>query len=164
MEIIKIAYLHGLNSNNLGPKNSWLKTVSNLFDPNINYKEPNIYRNLKSKILDFKPNLIIGSSMGGYFAYEIARELNINGILFNPAIHSRSFEPDMNEHEIGMYKPKLTFVFGEKDTVINPIKTQKLIESEMYNEYLIFQHGHDTPLELFKEIVKENIEKRITNI
>jgi hypothetical protein len=30
---VKIAYLHGLESNNIGKKNDWLRTVASVYDP-----------------------------------------------------------------------------------------------------------------------------------
>jgi hypothetical protein len=150
---LKIAYLHGLESNNLGPKNEWLKTISNLFDPLIDYREVFIYQKLKLPIRDFNPDVIIGSSMGGYFAFEIAKDLNISCILFNPALHSRSFEPDTSGYKKGIFKPKMHFVFGENDSVINPFKTIEIIKKEGFfdENYTLLSHAHSTSLELFKE-------------
>ena len=150
---MKITYLHGLESNNLGIKNDWLKTYSELFDPYINYKESKVYQSLKKQIADFKTDIIIGSSMGGFFGYEIAKELNINAILFNPALHSRSMTPDMTGYQKGQYKPIIYFVFGQNDEVINPTDTIKLINNDEYKEkdYIILNHGHQTPYEIFKQ-------------
>jgi hypothetical protein len=47
---VKIAYLHRLESNNLGEKNDWLKSYSELFDPCIDYKE------VKKEIIYFTEN------------------------------------------------------------------------------------------------------------
>lgn len=158
---MKIAYLHGLESNNLGPKNEWLKSISELLDPLIDYREKNIYQKLKTTISAFQPDLIIGSSMGGYFAFEIAKELNISSILFNPALHSRNFEPDTNGYEKGIYNPKMYFVFGENDLIINPLKTIEIIKKEGFvNEnYTLLSHAHNTSLELFKEEIIKFINK-----
>ncbi|AZB21610.1 hypothetical protein EG338_05590 [Kaistella haifensis] len=158
--MIKIAYLHGLGANNLSPKNEWLKSFAEVFDPQINYHEEKIYQKLKSKIKNYKPEIIIGSSMGGFFAYKIARELNINAILFNPALHSRSFEPDMRGFEDEKFKPNISFVFGKNDEIINPEKTIEILESEGYDleNYKIYNHGHDTPLEVFKSEILPDLE------
>lgn len=149
---MKIVYLHGLDSNNVSPKNDWLKTFSELFDPQIDYRENNIYQNLKSEVAKFKPNLIIGSSMGGYFGYEFAKEFNINAILFNPALHSRSYQPDMTGLDNGKFKPSIQFVFGKNDTVINAKITMEILIKEGFtNEnFTLLNYGHDTSLEIFK--------------
>jgi len=153
---MKIAYLHGLESNNLGPKNEWLKTISDLYNPLIDYKEKGVYQRLKSEIFDFKPNFIIGSSMGGYFAYNIAKELNIKAVLFNPALHSRSYEPDIEEFKTKEYNPLLYFILGKNDLLIKPEKTILLIENENCN-LMFFEHGHDTPYQLFQSVITDII-------
>jgi hypothetical protein len=163
---MKIAYLHGLDSNNLGPKNHWLKSISKLVDPHIDYREKNIYQTIKAQVSAFNPDIIIGSSMGGYFAYEIAKEFNITAILFNPALHSRSYEPDMTNYEIGKHTPIMRFVFGKNDEIINPIKTIKIIEKEGYinDNYILCKHGHDTPLEIFKKEITQGLNENRFNI
>ncbi|WP_339886757.1 YqiA/YcfP family alpha/beta fold hydrolase [uncultured Flavobacterium sp.] len=160
---MKIVYLHGLESNNLGPKNDWLKSNYDIFDPYVDYHESNIYQNLKSKISVFEPDLIIGSSMGGYFAHEIAKELNVNAILFNPALHSRSFEPDINGHSKGKYKPKIYLVLGENDIVINPLSTIDFIKKEgnINYTYALLSHEHGTSFELFKKEIIFFIEQNL---
>ena len=50
---MKIAYLHGLVANNLGPKNLWLKTICDLYDPQIDYRKKKIYTEIKKEILNF---------------------------------------------------------------------------------------------------------------
>ncbi len=160
---MKITYLHGLESNNISPKNDWLKSISDLFDPYIDYRENNIYQSLKSKIIAFQPNIIIGSSMGGYFAYNLAKELNIKAILFNPALHSRSFQPVTTGLENGRFNPFMQIILGKNDSVINPIKTLDFIKNEGYKnyDYSIFNHGHNTSFELFKSEIESFIKRKI---
>ena len=152
---MKIAYLHGLDANNLGPKNLWLKTICDLYDPQIDYRKKKIYTEIKKEILNFNPEMIIGSSMGGFFAYELAKEMNKKAILFNPALHSRSYEPDMNGLKHKNTKPDIFCVFGENDAIINPENTMQLLKNETYNDenFKMLTHAHDTPLEVFKNEV-----------
>jgi predicted esterase YcpF (UPF0227 family) len=160
---MKIAYLHGLESNNLGPKNDWLHSIYDVFDPYIDYYEVNIYQSLKTKIIEFKPDLIIGSSMGGYFAHEIAKELNISAVLFNPALHSRSFDPDMTGHFLGNNNPNMYLVLGEKDTIIDPILTLNYIKKNNINNYTytLLSHEHLTTVDVFKREINFFIETQI---
>lgn len=154
---MKIAYLHGLESNNIGPKNEWLRTISEVFDPKIDYRQKQIYQSLRDDIKQFKPDLLIGSSMGGYFAFEMAKELNIDAILFNPALHSRSFEPDITGLETGKHKPFIHTVFGKADIIIIPEKSLIILKREGFESYSIFEHGHKTPFEVFKNVIEEFI-------
>ncbi len=160
---MKLTYLHGLESNNLGEKNDWLKSYSEIFDPYIDYKELNIYQTLRNQIAALQSDVIIGSSMGGFFAYEIAKELNISAILFNPALHSRSITPDMTGHKEGIYKPFMYFIFGENDDIINHIDTIKILENDGYGKqnYVIHNHGHRTPFEVFKREIVYFTENKI---
>ena len=157
--MIKIAYLHGLDANNLGSKNDWLKTFAKVYDPQINYRDKNIYLKLKIEVVDFRPDLIIGSSMGGYFAYKMAKELNIKAILFNPALHSRSMEPDVSGSFDGEFRPTISVVFGAKDNLIHPKKTIIILENEGFesSDFTILEHGHDTPFDVFKSEISQFI-------
>lgn len=161
---MKIAYLHGLESKNSGPKNLWLKSISIVYDPYIDYTQPKIYETLKNEIIQFKPNFIIGSSMGGYFAFEMAREINCPAILFNPALHSRSMEPDMMGYEIGQFKPNIKLILGENDTVINPEKTLDYIHNHQLSNIrhtLLPRIEHQIPYKIFRNEVEVFVEKEV---
>ncbi len=158
---MKIAYLHGLESNNKGAKHDWLKSISEVYNPLINYREESIYSSIREDVKDFCPNVIIGSSMGGYFAYEIARELNINMLLFNPALHSRTYQPDMTAYIKGNYKPNLHLVLGINDKVIDPQKTINILKEQGYsdNNFKILNHAHSTPYDVFVNEINYFLEK-----
>lgn len=100
---LKIAYLHGLNGNNINPKNQWLRQIADeVYDPIIKYGEKDVYNALKADLLKFKPDFIAGSSMGGLYAFYLGRELNIPMLLFNPALHSYNLDyasdlPEIND-------------------------------------------------------------------
>ena len=64
----RIVYLHGLESTQGGVKVSFLAEENFVYAPKMDYKDPTIFKKVLDKITKFKPNLIIGSSMGGYFA------------------------------------------------------------------------------------------------
>jgi len=152
---MKIAYLHGLESDNTGPKNDWLRTIaSDVYDPLINYKEKGIYKRILDEIREFGPDLILGSSMGGYFASRISKALAIPAVLFNPALHSRSFEPDTKGSGGEWHNPKTLVVFGSKDDLISPEKTLELLDtSKVKTEF--YDHGHRTPTKVFKDSVRK---------
>jgi len=64
----RIVYLHGLESTQGGVKVSFLAEENFVYAPKMDYKDPTTFKKVLDKITKFKPNLIIGSSMGGYFA------------------------------------------------------------------------------------------------
>lgn len=157
---MKIAYLHGLLSNNIGEKNEWLRTISKeVYDPLIKYMdEEKPFERVYNEVKKFQPDVIIGSSMGGYFAYEIGRRLDIPTLLFNPALHSRSVQPDMTgEYEEVKFKPRTHLILGEKDDLIDPQKTIEMIED--YITYEVLDHAHRTSFKLFKDSISEFIKK-----
>jgi predicted esterase YcpF (UPF0227 family) len=74
------------------------------------------------------PDLIIGSSMGGYIADMIGSKLGVDVLLFNPALHSRSIECDFdNGIGYGGESYKRTIVLGTEDNVINPEMTKAIV-------------------------------------
>ena len=90
---MKIWYLHGLESDPGGPKVNFLNEVADeVFAPAMDYKNHKAFGELYRKITkEGEPDLIIGSSMGGYFADALASHFGINTLLLNPALHSREF-------------------------------------------------------------------------
>ena len=163
--MLKIAYLHGLESNNIGPKNDWLRQIANVYDPQINYHEKHIFQKIFLEIKNFEPNLIVGSSMGGFFAYEIAKMLNIKAVLFNPALHSRSMNPDINGILSGKNKPTIIFILGKNDEIIDPKVTLKMnaLEKNKNVTTKILDHGHGTPFEVFQNEIRNFITLNFEN-
>ncbi len=64
----RVLFLHGLESSNVCSKVDFLKEVSDCYAPAINYADPYIEDLLLKMVRAFNPNVIIGSSMGGYSA------------------------------------------------------------------------------------------------
>jgi predicted esterase YcpF (UPF0227 family) len=89
--------------------------------------------------------------MGGYFAYHIAKELNISALLFNPALHSRTFEPDMTGLIHSENDPSIQIIVGENDNVIEPRKTIEIIENKPNIKLTTYDHEHRTPYDVFKK-------------
>jgi len=144
----KIVYLHGLESEAGGPKVSFLAENNMVYAPKIDYKT----FDLNEFILTIgMPDLIIGSSMGGYVADIIGSILGVDVLLFNPALHSRPMDIEY-EYYNNCYKR--TIVLGGKDKIIDPEVTKKVWSADG-NEatYIEIDHmGHRTPLNVFKSI------------
>ena len=118
----KIVYLHGLESESGGTKVSFLAEKGMVYAPNMDY----VTLDLQEFILTLgMPDLIIGSSMGGYVADIIGSQLGVNVLLFNPALHNRTVIKEFNE-DYGSQPYKRTIVLGTEDHVINPEITKKL--------------------------------------
>jgi len=159
---IKIAYLHGLESKQGGDKVEFLSSIGEVFAPTMLYKKypKELFKDILQNMVDFKPDLIIGSSMGGLFSESIATHLNTMLLLFNPATANKT--KYLNELGISVFfgkeEIKGNVVLGEKDDVVNPI------ESELYYNKMNFNiyketHGHRTSLVIFKKYVDLTISK-----
>lgn len=154
---MKVAYLHGFENRGPEEKNAWLhKNFKGVYDPQIDYTEKSIYMNTLLDIKKFNPDFIIGSSMGGYFAFTIAKQLNIPALMFNPGIHTRSYQPDMTGLKDQYNFPEMTFVLGIGDAVINPIKTIRMVKSLPNSPAIIVKgHKHRTSYDLFTKSVND---------
>mgnify|MGYP003656088385 FL=1 len=90
----KVVYLHGLESKQNCLKVHYLREIGfEVLNPKMDYKDKNCFVNTQHQIQEFQPDLIIGSSMGGYFAWFMGKYFEVPVVLLNPALHSRSFEP-----------------------------------------------------------------------
>jgi|TARA_B110000914_G_C15325888_1_gene382439 predicted esterase YcpF (UPF0227 family) len=146
----KVLYLHGLESKQGGPKVKFLRTRCSVYAPSMDYRSNQLSENI-SKMEEFKPDLIIGSSMGGYLAHIMSKHLRVPAILFNPALHSRSFELKIDSSTIsqGTGDIKQILLLGKKDNIIDPETTKKLLGNN--HQYIIEEgeHAHRTPLDVF---------------
>jgi predicted esterase YcpF (UPF0227 family) len=145
----KIVYLHGLESESGGPKVSFLAEKGMVYAPNMDY----VTLDLNEFILTLgMPDLIIGSSMGGYVADIIGSQLGVDVLLFNPALsnHNRTVIKEFNV-DYGSQKYKRTIVLGTEDNVIDPEVTKKLWS--VYGNHAKYDEvegmGHRTPLDVF---------------
>ena len=146
----RVLYLHGLESSNTGTKVDFLHEVSDCYTPAMNYADINVEKHLLNMVQAFKPDIIIGSSMGGYAAMLLGNHFNIKTIAFNPAIHSRSFDPEFDK--LNNADPKLGFtpvvVLGMEDDVINPLITKEILDDAFMDCVIeeIECMGHRIPL------------------
>ena len=145
----KIVYLHGLESEPGGSKVSFLAEKGMVYAPAMDYETLDLHEFIYTLGM---PDLIIGSSMGGYIADIIGSQLGVDVLLFNPALHSRNIDFDFdNGVGYGGEDYKRTIILGTEDSVINPEMTKKLWP--LYDNEAIFDEiegmGHRTPLDVF---------------
>ena len=149
---MKVWYLHGLESSQGGPKVDFLNEVADeVFAPEMDYQRADLFPELLKKAQNEMPDLIVGSSMGGYYADALGSHTGTEVLLFNPALHSRSIEKLLKYGEANW---KRRFVVGSDDEVINPAMTQVLVDiSESFE--VIEGMGHQTPLDVFQSIYRK---------
>ena len=159
----KVLYLHGLESQNTGPKIDYLIKrfgLKNVYAPKMEYRKKNLFIN---KIYDFRDflngdnNWIIGSSMGGYFGFYYQQLFDCKTILFNPAI---------NKHEpLAIFRlttNKNNIVFSDNDDVILGGKVVEFLDVNKieYNKINI-ESGHRISEENFISVVDALIDSTL---
>lgn len=145
---MRVWYFHGLESRQGGPKVDFLQTVAEeVYAPVMAYLDSGLFEQLLEKAMSAPPDLIIGSSMGGYFADVMGSRIGSTVLLFNPALHSRSIEINL---EYGLENYTRHFVVGELDDVIDPKRTR--MEAGKYESFKVIPRmGHRTSLDIFTE-------------
>jgi len=156
---MKVAFFHGLESPHRSEKNEILEKhfgAENVYAPAMDYHNPELYNEVLKHLQENPVDLLIGSSMGGYFAQNLSSIVDTPTLLFNPALHSRSFEPE--NVVTGQHRPFQFFVIGKNDTVIDPIKTLFLTLSKEYEYpigFAIEDMEHRVPSAIFEQHVSK---------
>ena len=156
---MNVWYLHGLESAVGGPKVEFLyENADKVFAPKMNYNHPYMFSSLLKMAKSNKPDLIIGSSMGGYFADALGSHLGTEVILFNPALHSRSMEPEGVTY--GETNWERNFVVGTEDKVIDP-KATRVYKDLAKSWTEVEGMGHRTTINVFKDIYNKVLKNEI---
>lgn len=120
---MKAIYIHGLHSNPNPQKVALLEEAGlEVVAPEIDYdtEQEKVFPRIRKLILEERVEVLVGSSMGGFVAYWLARELNKPALLFNPALHFENiqiFIPTLTSS----HKPPLFICSGEQDKTIDPV-------------------------------------------
>jgi predicted esterase YcpF (UPF0227 family) len=132
-------YIHGFNSAGFGTKVNWLrKFFGNVINPNLPLDTKKavdmleyLSRNLKND--DIYSLILVGSSLGGYYALHLANKFDIPAILINPLV--RTSEQDWpTEFELQNLKTEEIFVYRReyslflKEIEVKPADIHRLKE------------------------------------
>lgn len=159
---MNVLYLHGLESQPGGPKVKYLQDrFDSVYAPPMDYKNEEMFQEMLDLCAAEEFDLIIGSSMGGYIAHRLATHFeDVEVMLFNPAIHSRSFDP--YGVTIGWHGHKGHVVIGLEDDVIDSNTTYNMIASDSLYDGLsiipVEKMGHRTPFTTFIDIMERFVE------
>jgi len=152
----KVLYLHGLESKQGGPKVDFLANEFCVHAPAMDYTNPMVQNELEFIMRQFNPDLIIGSSMGGYVGEILAIQYGKPAILFNPALHSRSFEPAIQPlvagEEADLQERKVV-ILGKDDKVIDPYITKIMLENNFNYKIVLEEMAHQVPLNIFIDTI-----------
>ena len=159
----KVLYLHGLESPQGGEKVDFLATKSFVHAPELDYTRSDIFPFLINTVEEFKPDVIIGSSMGGYSAFILGALYKIPVVAFNPALHSRTIEPNFPDFVNKHIPENLHVIIGEQDTVISGSKTLEYLKDHIKDRYMKYEihhvktMGHRVPLDVFCDMYNKTI-------
>tara|TARA_R110002153_G_scaffold181421_1_gene334729 strand:- start:1560 stop:2045 length:486 start_codon:yes stop_codon:yes gene_type:complete len=159
----RILYLHGLESAQGGKKVDFLANKGYVYAPEMDYTRRDIFPFLLNVVEEFKPDIIVGSSMGGYLAYVFGGLYQIPVLAFNPALHSRIFNPIIPDFVKKHYPSKMTVVVGEEDTIISADDTLRYITDHMAGNVTgitverVKTMGHRTTLSVFSDMYNKTI-------
>jgi len=152
---MRAAFFHGLESPAVSEKNTILeKHFSEVYAPPMNYRDPALFARVLQDIQENRPDFLIGSSMGGWFAFCLSTVTGIPTLLFNPALVGRSFDPAV---ETGGETPRQTVVLGKDDEVVNGRDSMSWLVDN-YDGGMLFTHekmAHRIPAEIFEKWVSK---------
>jgi hypothetical protein len=117
----------------------------------MDYKDPEIFNRVLKHLQENPVDLLIGSSMGGYFAYCLSTILGTRTLLFNPAVHSRPLEPIV---QLGGKESNHLIVLGNTDTIITPKETELFFNDVSGVNIIREDIGHTVPIEVFKKYIR----------
>lgn len=155
---MNILYLHGLESKLSPEKRQILEKFGNIIAPDLDYKSnPNKIQQLIDEYKNGPINAIIGSSMGGFAGYYLAKSMGVRAMLYNPALPYRtSIEQFVPEIVAKNPLSDLRIVLGGLDDVIKA-KDNLAFLAENYdferNYQIVIRKelGHQIPIAVFEE-------------
>jgi esterase/lipase len=145
-------YLHGLNSTNVNDRTRWLSNFGKVVNPLMHYRNyPENYKYLEKLVQKYHPDVIVGSSMGGYMAFHLGNYFRIPTILLNPALIMTTIVK--LDNRLWATDAKHYISLGKNDEVIPPDTTKKLLKYwQVPYQIYEFDIGHETPFEVFEKI------------
>ena len=159
----RVLYLHGLESKQGGDKVDYLAGRCIVHAPEMDYTRSDIFHYLYGVVEEFKPDVIVGSSMGGYLAYVLGSITKVKVIAFNPALHSRKFDPIIPDFVKFHAPDEFIVILGDKDTVIDCNTTLNWIKDHTANKYVktkierISTMGHRVTFTAFTDMYNQHI-------
>ena len=146
---MRVLFFHGFESKLPSKKAEWLKEMGHeVYALDMGYTRDDAFFKALACALEFKPELIVGSSMGGYFATRVGTHIETKLVLLNPALHSRSKDFDCGVD--GDRVSRAWVLLGERDTIIDPEQSLDALNG-MGAKITYGSHAHRTPQEVFAQ-------------
>lgn len=153
---MNVVTFHGSGGNGMHDKVvQQVKEITgiNLIAPTIDYfyfqQNMYLYDLLKEMVKAERPDVLMGYSMGGYWAYYLGKALDIPIILFNPAISKLTMSYNIfgagTKFEECVHTPHLRAYIGNNDKVVQHDETIATLNAGGYNNDNIIhvEGGHN---------------------
>ena len=142
---MKMYLIHGKNSNkNSYTLNNFLKVTENIdvlfveYDSSLSFKE--IYNIIDSQLQDIsEDDIIVGHSLGGYFALIFSSKYNTKKILINPSLHQKGY-PELRSEVKSFNRAGLCLTSSEDEVLKNNYEICK--ENLKYIEVIDTKEKH----------------------
>jgi len=165
MRNIRAYFFHGLESELPSSKVDIMEQMGwEVGSHPMNYKSGEPYKLALENVKKFKPDILVGSSLGGLTARYLSSYLDIPVVLLNPAFPFKGYNMDFPA-QFGEFIPKAWVLLGEKDKTVDFIQNKK--EMKGYGACIsVNTHGHRTPKDIFKvflESILRDVQVEIDN-
>ena len=153
---MKILFLHGLESKLNAPKRKVLEQYGTVQAPDLEYKsDPNIIPKMQQHIAEWQPDVLIGSSMGGFTGFFLAQMTGIPALLYNPAVLSGRRYQIVPENLPAHFNAPVQIILGGIDPLVPPEATLDFLKTHYPNEKhfhikTIPEMAHRIPFEVFE--------------
>ena len=153
---MNILYLHGYNSSNVNERTEWLEQFGELIHPAMDYRNfPLDYKHIESLFAGVKLDVIVGSSLGGYFGFHLGNYYQVPTILLNPALLMTNIVKPDNRQRAGEAMHHISL--GKYDDIIPP-ETTKSVLKQFNSRFQITEYeiGHETDFDIFLDVCKRS--------
>ena len=162
-----IAVYHGLNGEPNPERIAYLKSVgyNEIYYPFIDFEsewEKDMGKSLFERELGLLRgiDLIVGFSLGGYLAFELAGHLSTNLILVNPSLDRSKTKLEIKSFDIPVKREfsKVEVFLGSDDILIDKNVTLNFLKSQNIKSDITIVDGmeHRTPINYFREIINKS--------
>ena len=144
-----LIYLHGFNSSPASKKaqfiQSWCKKAAINVDlqiPLLAFAPQEAIAQIDNLIVDAPNTVLIGSSLGGYYANYFAEKYAVKAVLINPAVRPYELLGDYLGEQLNPYTGESYFLAAEHMQQLRAVAVHKMQRAS--NRMVLLQTGDET--------------------
>jgi len=158
----RVAFYHGKESKLPSSKVDFMMTMGwEVGCIEMDYSCNFAYTKADKFINEFRPSIVVGSSLGGLVSIHLGTRHNVPMVLLNPALNSVQYGIGLPD-KWGEFRPACYALIGKNDVVVDPVMSVNAL-GELNCQITFGEHGHRTPLDIFSKFISE-ISKELNNI